>query len=215
MQYFCNVKHNSISLDAFAKVMMIIDNSRLRYRTRIILSWFASKTWNTASESIVLGLFNLVWWSRLLQPMKNFLNHLVTVLWSTATSSFTQQMFLVASAILWLYLNLSSISSQIRLHSTFICTAFKSHVQVEAVHNMSTHQLPQYYQRKVPKLDSIARSSVQLLNHSCRVKSHAQGVGALTMMLLSTITVTFHILNCFGHLLYMLPTTMCQTFDSP
>ena len=46
---------------------------------------------NTASESMLLGKLDLVWSSAFLQPEWNFLNHLLTVLWSTA--HFAQQMF--------------------------------------------------------------------------------------------------------------------------
>ena len=38
---------------------------------------------------------------RFLQLEENFLNHLLTVLWSIARTPFTQQMFLIASVALW------------------------------------------------------------------------------------------------------------------
>ena len=62
----------------------------------LLLAGFASMSWSVVLESTVLDLLNLT-----LKPVQNFLNHLVTVLWSTPTSPFAQRMFLVASAELW------------------------------------------------------------------------------------------------------------------
>ena len=56
-------------------------------------------------ESIFLGLPDLARLSTFLQPKWNFLNHLLTLLWSSTASSFTQQMFLIASTVLWPTLN--------------------------------------------------------------------------------------------------------------
>ena len=64
-----------------------------------------------------------------MQSKWNFLNHLVTDLGSTSTSSFVRKMFLFASAALW-----PSTSSQIRLLYTFICAAFKSYVKWSKAH---------------------------------------------------------------------------------
>ena len=46
-----------------------------------------------ASESMILGLPDLAWSSRLLQAEGNFFNRLVTGLWSTALSPLMPQMF--------------------------------------------------------------------------------------------------------------------------
>ena len=56
-----------------------------------------SMAWCTALKSILLGFLKLAWLLKFLQPKQYFLNNLVTALWSTAPSLFTQQMFLVAS----------------------------------------------------------------------------------------------------------------------
>ena len=93
-----------------------------------------------ASESTLLGLLDLTWSTRILQPEQNILNHLVTVTWSTAPSPFAQQMFWVASAVLWPTLN---INYQIWRSYTFIFAAFISHT--EWTIHMSAHQLPWYY----------------------------------------------------------------------
>ena len=42
-------------------------------------------------------------------------------------------------------LKLQSINSQIKLHWTFICADSKSDTQSEETHNMTAHQLTQYY----------------------------------------------------------------------
>ena len=60
---------------------------------------------------------------------------------------------------------------------------------------------------KVPKLDSVVSSSVQLSNHSW---SNAQHVSTPTTMILSSTAVTFHSLNCFGHMIYAPQTRMYQ-----
>ena len=61
-------------------------------------------------------------------------------------------MFLVASAALWPDSDSESMSSRIRQRCTFTSAAFKSHTEwSEAMHNVSAHQLPQYYQpQQVP-----------------------------------------------------------------
>ena len=64
--------------------------------------------------------FRPSWLSKFFQPERNFLNHLDTLLWSTA-----QQMFLVSSAVLWSISN--SLSSWIRLHCIFV--VFKSYME--------------------------------------------------------------------------------------
>ena len=56
----------------------------------------------------------------------NFLNQLVSVLWSTSPLSFLRQMFLFDYSVLWFTSNLWRISCRIRLRCTFICTVIKS-----------------------------------------------------------------------------------------
>ena len=85
----------------------------------------ASMASNTASESAVLVLPDLSWSLKFYQH--NFLNRLLTILWSIMPSPFIQQMFGVASAALRFSSN--SSSSQIRHRSTIIWAAFKSHTE--------------------------------------------------------------------------------------
>ena len=73
------------------------------------------------------GLPDLAWSSSFLQHEWNFLSHLVTVLWPTASLLFAQQMFLVTSTALWPSSNSSSISSRIIFRYRFICATFKSY----------------------------------------------------------------------------------------
>ena len=73
------------------------------------ITWYslsARFAWSIASQSTVLSLPDLAWLSKFLQLQWNFLNHLVTILRSTAPSLFAQQIILVASTALWLSLNL-------------------------------------------------------------------------------------------------------------
>ena len=65
---------------------------------RVLAIKIASKAWSTALESMVLVLTSLAWSSRFLPTPSNFLNHLVTVVWSSASSSFAQQRVLIVMA---------------------------------------------------------------------------------------------------------------------
>ena len=94
---------------------------------QVLLARFTALASSTLSESTALGLLDLAWSSRHLQSERNFLKHLVTVHWSTALSLLTQQIFSIASAVLWLCSNSLSITSRIRRFCTFICVAFKSY----------------------------------------------------------------------------------------
>ena len=103
LQYF--VRHNSTALDAFAKVVKV---TNLPDTIQMLLIGFVSMVRSFALKFMVLDLPNFTWPSKSLQPEQNFMNNLITALWSTAPSSFTQ-MFLVVSM--------------------FLCAAFKSHTK--------------------------------------------------------------------------------------
>ena len=59
----------------------------------MLLTGFANIVWGTASKFMIYKPTWSYWSLRFLQHKQNFLNHLVAVVWSTAPSSFTQQMF--------------------------------------------------------------------------------------------------------------------------
>ena len=101
----------------------------------VLLNGFASMAWNKTSESTIFGLPDC--W-RFCNPVQNFLNHLVAALWSTASSPFTQQMFLVASMALWSNSNSESICSWIRLCCMFICVTFKYTSNTQHVSTQTT-----------------------------------------------------------------------------
>ena len=101
--YFSSMRHSSAALDVFAKVLKVM-NQTVPWDVETI--WyplsdtrFASMAWNTALESMVLGLSDFVWSLRFLQPKQYFLYHLVILLWSTAPILFTQQMSLLLSQL--------------------------------------------------------------------------------------------------------------------
>ena len=101
-------------------------------------SWFGVQPWNPQ-----IYVYQAL--SKFLQPKQNFLNHLVTVLWSTVPSPFAQQMFLVAFMAFWPSLNLLIISSQIRLCCMLKCATFKSHTEwsnTKYVNTLTTMILP-------------------------------------------------------------------------
>ena len=77
---------------------------RLHETLQLLFVGFASVAWIMASPSMK---FQMIWPS-FWQLKQNFLNHLVTVLRSTVPLLFTQQMFFVASVVLWPSLNLKS-----------------------------------------------------------------------------------------------------------
>ena len=74
--------------------------------SQVIPTRFSSMTWSMASESTILGLPDFALSLRLLQLMWNVLNHLITVLWSTVSTTFTQQIVLVSCTALWLSSNI-------------------------------------------------------------------------------------------------------------
>ena len=104
----------------------------------ILLTGFASIVWNMASESMLLSLPDFAWSLMFLQPEWNFLNNLLTVLWSAVPSPFAQQIFLLISAGLRLSSNSKNISSQIRLHCMFIPETLKSHKECNNARHVST-----------------------------------------------------------------------------
>ena len=105
-----------IILDSLAEIMKVMNHTGL---------WDADLAWHfeyyhwiyLCGLEFSLGIhsFRLAWLLRFLPPEQNFLNHLVTVLWSIAPSPFVQQMFLFAFSVLRLS----------RLCCMFICAAFK------------------------------------------------------------------------------------------
>ena len=97
-QYFGNMKDN---FDVLAEFMKVMNNTQLWY------SWYSlSTTHKICLHDLglcywICGLLDLAWPSRSLRLKRNFLNHLVTALWSDRRSPLPQQRFLVASASLW------------------------------------------------------------------------------------------------------------------
>ena len=89
---FCNVSHNSGTLDSFAEDVNVTNHTDI---FQVLLVGFASMAGSTASESMLLCFPGIAWSSKFC--------HLFTVLWSTVLSPFAQQMFLAASAALWPY----------------------------------------------------------------------------------------------------------------
>ena len=76
----------------------------------------------------VLDLPDFVWSLWFLRPEWNFLNHLITVLWTSLPSPFVQQMFLVASV---------TLSSHSYVTCSFV--QFSNHSRNKAMHNMSNY----------------------------------------------------------------------------
>ena len=110
-------------------------------------------------------------------------------LWLTMPSLFAEQMFLVASAVLWLSLN------WIRLHCTFICVWLPNHVWSKAMHNVSAHQLPWHYQSKwVP---SMAITALVKRVPSMAITALVKWVPSMAITAFGQVG-TFHGYNCFG-----------------
>ena len=142
------MRHYSAAPDTFAKIVKMTNHMKL-WDAKIDILWvllitFAFMAWSTALESTLLDQPNFAWLLRFLQSEQNFFNHLVTVWWSTAPLPFMQQMFLLASVVLWPNSN-SNVSSKLDYD---VCSSVRLSNQTtsEAMHKISEHQLRQYYQ---------------------------------------------------------------------
>ena len=105
---------------------------------RMLFIKFTSMARSRALKYTILGLPDFVWLSMFFQPKWNFLNHLITVLWSTAHSVFKQQIALVDSSVMALY-------KLIKHKFPFLCAAFKSHTvwsNTQCVTTSTTTVLP-------------------------------------------------------------------------
>ena len=97
---FVKVRHNSAVLDIFTElgnVMNKIGESDARLWELLIRLF--SIEWGTASESTVIGLPELTWSSAFLEPKFLKLSGYYTVV--NSVFFFAQQVFLVASLMLW------------------------------------------------------------------------------------------------------------------
>ena len=76
LQYFRNIRHNSAAPNAFAEVLKVMKHSGL---------WDAENATHqsTSSKTTVWALPDLAWSLRFLQPDRNLLNQLVTVLFTS------------------------------------------------------------------------------------------------------------------------------------
>ena len=100
LQYFAIVRYNL----AFAEVVKMMNHIGLKEAK---LAWYSSS--NICQFYLLwfgvwpLRIFSfrpiIAWLLKLLLPQQHFLNHLVTVLWSTEPSPFIQQIFLIAFVV--------------------------------------------------------------------------------------------------------------------
>ena len=97
---------------------------------QVLLAEFTSLAQSIASESTVLGLLDFAWSSWFLQPEWTFLNHLITILWSTV-SLFVQ----FESCKAWVAELDYVVRSTMRL---------SNHTQCEAMHDVSAFKLTRY-----------------------------------------------------------------------
>ena len=110
---------------------------------RVLLVRFAFMVWNTASESTVLDQPELAWSSSFLQLGQNFLNYLVTLIWSTAPSPFAQQ--IVFWLLLRCYGSVRTCKAKVP-KLDYVTLHLTNHIRSEAIRNVSAHQQPRYYQ---------------------------------------------------------------------
>ena len=110
LQYFVHVTHNSAASDTSAEIIKVMNHTGF---------WDAELAWYSPSATHWICLHGLKHglgihvsrstWPCLiifLQLKQNFLNHLLIVLWSTVSSLFALQMFLVVSVALFPSLNM-------------------------------------------------------------------------------------------------------------
>ena len=129
---FGNIRHNLSVLSAFVILDAVVawDSPGATYQICLY----------GLEHSLGIHTFRPTWpyqIIKILQPEQNFFCYLLSVLWLTAFLPFAQQMFLVASVVLWSSLNSLSIWSQIRLCYIFICMAFKKHIEWSNAYHVS------------------------------------------------------------------------------
>ena len=126
------ISQNSISI-LLKNYQYLVSGSEIDYSKsslldilQVLFTGFTSLVWHTASESTVLGVPDLTWphlTSKILQSVRSFYYHLITVLWSTAPSPVNNKDFWLLSRP---RSNSWTISLRIRLRCVFVCAAFKS-----------------------------------------------------------------------------------------
>ena len=103
LQYFDNMKHNLATPNPLLRLWrwQRTLNCEMRCSPDTLQVLLTRLAWIIALEYMVLHPPDLAFLLRFLQPKQNFLNPQVAVLWSTAFSPYVQEIFLVASAVLW------------------------------------------------------------------------------------------------------------------
>ena len=146
------MRYNSAALDAFTEVMKVtnqlyneISSSPDTLRASLDLY---SGTLIPASESMILGLFDLSWSSRFFQPERNILNHLVTVLWSTAPFLFRSTSGFGRFRCVMAEFKLVKAYSRKRICCTFIYTAFHGVKQCTTCQHTTDHDST--FSKRVP-----------------------------------------------------------------
>ena len=128
LQYFGNIRYNSVVLDAFAEVIKMINHTGLWDAE---LAWYppsatcriSSMVWSILIEYTVIRLLELPWSSRFCHL--SWLSGCSTVINFTFTFRAANIFRYFLSVVTWF--ELISITLQIGLSYTFICAAFKSH----------------------------------------------------------------------------------------
>ena len=92
----------------------------MRYRARLIFSRYSPELPLCHLEhGLGIHAFRSTSSLRFLRPDRNFINYLITVLWSIALSPFAQQIFFVVSTAIGPTSNLLNINFRIRLRCMF------------------------------------------------------------------------------------------------
>ena len=127
-------RHNSVASDMFAKVVKATNHIWLQDAN---LVWFASGL----EHDLKIHTFRPIWPCQIVKVLATEVNFFhPSGFWTIINCilTFCTKMLFVASVALWSSLNSNSISSQIRLHCTFICSAFRSHTAKNDAQHVST-----------------------------------------------------------------------------
>ena len=141
------------------------------------LTWYslsASLAWSNTSDYLVIGLLDLSWLSRFLHPKQNV--WLLTVLWSTELSLFFK------TNVFGCFWGIVAQFKPTKHKFSNISVQLLSLTPSEAMHNLSVHQWPQYYESQqvlsTPWTTSVTYQNIsKLLTHPSIYPTHPPQAG--------------------------------------
>ena len=186
---------------------------------QVLLTRFTPMAWRTASKSMASSLPDLTWLLRFLQPKWSFFNVLVTVIWSIdhlqnkcfwlLLAGFTSMAWGTVSK--YTILGLPGLAWLLRFLQPK--RSFLNNLVTVLWRTVSLLFVPQMF--LLLKCYSFIKHSswIRLLYVdlcSFHIAQNEQCISTTTTMILSTTACTCHGLNCFGHVIYVLTSSVYQ-----